>query len=169
MTDFIIKPMQTENEINGKAYVHYKSWQETYAGLVSDEYLSATTLEKCEKLAHRFNDNTFVAKIRDKVIGFVNYGEYRGTDLSEHGEVYAIYVLKEYHGAKIGYELMNAAIKISADYNKIAVWVLKDNTQAIKFYERYGFRPDGAEQEIDLGGKVTEIRMILDKNNILSP
>lgn len=34
MIDYIIKPMETVNEINGKRYVHYKSWQETYTGLV---------------------------------------------------------------------------------------------------------------------------------------
>ncbi len=167
MTNYTIKPLQTDNEIKGKAYVHYKSWQETYAGLVSDEYLSATTLEKCEKLAHRFPNDTLIAKSGDKVIGFISYGVCRNDDTQ--GEVYAIYVLKEYHGSPVGYELMKAAVQALSDYNKIAVWVLKGNDRAIRFYERYGFIPDGAEQALNLSGDVTEIRMILDKNNILSP
>lgn len=161
MTDYIIKPLQTEDEINGKAYVHYKSWQETYTGLVSAEYLSKNTLERNQMTAHRFTDNVLVAKIGDKVIGFVSYGAYRGDDLPHHGEVFAIYVLKEYHGTRVGYGLMNAALKMLSDYGKIAVWVLKGNNRAIRFYERYGFRPDGAEQKLaDLGENVTELRMI---------
>ena len=38
--NYIIKPMQTADEIDGKGYVHYKSWHETYAGLIDAEYLN---------------------------------------------------------------------------------------------------------------------------------
>lgn len=41
--NYIIKPMQTDDEIDGKGYVHYKSWQETYAGLIDAEYLKNMT------------------------------------------------------------------------------------------------------------------------------
>lgn len=34
MHSFTISSMKTEEKINGKACVHYQSWQETYAGLV---------------------------------------------------------------------------------------------------------------------------------------
>lgn len=30
MFNYIIKPMETADEIDGKGYVHYKSWQEAY-------------------------------------------------------------------------------------------------------------------------------------------
>ena len=72
-------------------------------------------------------------------------------------------MLADYHGQKVGYELMNAAINKLSDYKKIAVWVLKGNERAIKFYERYGFRFDGTEQEIMLGTPNTELRMILER------
>lgn len=155
--------MQTDDEINGKGYVHYKSWHETYTGLLDAEYMKTITQEKCDKIAHRWTDNIIVAKDGDKVIGFVGYGAYRGDNLPEYGEVYAIYVLREYHGKKVGYELMNAALEKLADYTKVAVWVLKGNDMAIGFYERYGFRFDGTEQETRLGTPNTELRMILER------
>ena len=37
--EIIIKPMETEDEIRGKAFVHWKSWQESYRGIVDDGYL----------------------------------------------------------------------------------------------------------------------------------
>ena len=38
----------TPQDADGKGYVHWKSWQETYAGLVDADYLSSRmTLEKC--------------------------------------------------------------------------------------------------------------------------
>ena len=158
--NYVVKQMQTADEIDGKGYVHYKSWQETYAGLIDSEYLQKITEEKCKAIARKWTDNILVAKDGDKVIGFVGYGKYRDDTLADYGEVFAIYVLADNHGQKVGYELMNAAINKLSDYNKIAVWVLKGNERAIKFYERYGFRFDGTEQEIMLGTPNTELRMI---------
>ena len=163
MSGYLIKPMESEEEINGKGYVHYKSWHETYAELIDARYLENFTLEKCTAIAHRSLNNIIVAKDGDKVIGFAGYGAYRDSTLSQHGEIFAIYVLEEYHGKKVGYELMNAALEKLSDYKKIAVWVLKGNTRAIHFYERYGFRFDGAKVEIVLGTPNTELRMIYER------
>ena len=160
MSRYIIKPMESEDEINGKGYVHYKSWQETYPGLVDPAYLERHTLEKCINTAHKWSDNILVAKDGEKVVGFAGYGSYRDETLPEHGEVYAIYVLAEYQGKKIGYELMNAALDRLSNYKRVALWVLKGNDKAIRFYERYGFRFDGTEAEIMLGTPNTELRMI---------
>ena len=79
------------------------------------------------------------------------------------GEIFAIYVLAAYYGQKVGYELMNAAFEKLSTYKHIAVWVLKGNERAIKFYERYGFRFDGTEQEIKLGTPNTELRMMYER------
>lgn len=51
---YLIKPMETEAEMDGKGYVHWKSWQETYTGLIDQEYLTNhQTLEKSLLTAHR--------------------------------------------------------------------------------------------------------------------
>lgn len=164
MSKYIIKKMESDDEINGKGYVHYKSWHETYPGLIDAAYLEQFTLEKCTATAHKWPDNIIVAKDGEKVVGFVGYGAYRDETLPAHGEVFAIYVLAEYQGRKIGYELMNAALNKLSDYKKIAVWVLKGNEGAIHFYERYGFHFDGTESEIMLGTSNTEVRMIYERN-----
>lgn len=164
MCRYMIKEMESEEEINGKAYVHFTSWHETYTGLVDTKYMNGITLEKCIKIAQKWRENILVAKDGDKVIGFVGYGAYRDATLPEHGEVYAIYVLKEYQGLKIGYALINAALKKLTEHKKIAVWVLKDNNKAIRFYERYGFKFDGTDAEIKLGTSNTEQRMIYEHN-----
>ena len=163
MGGYTIKPMESEEEIDGKGYVHYKSWHETYPGLIDAGYLEGITLEKCVGIARRWPENIIVAKDGERVIGFVGCGAYRDETLPEYGEVFAIYVLKEYHGQKVGYELMNAALERLSDYQKIAVWVLKGNDRAIRFYERYGFRFDGARAELMLGSPNTELRMIYER------
>lgn len=160
MSGYLLKMMESEDEINGKGYVHYKSWHETYTGLVDKNYMKSITLEKCTETAHRWPDNIIVAKDGDNVIGFVGYGAYRDDTLPEHGEIFALYVLEKYHGQKVGYELMNAAFRKLSDYKKVALWVLKGNDRAIRFYEKYGFCFEGTEAEIMLGTPNTELRMI---------
>ena len=157
---YVVKQMETPEEMDGKGYVHYKSWQETYRGLMEGSYLEGVTLERCQAMARTWTDNILVAKDGCKVIGFAAYGPCRDEDLSDCGEVFAIYLLAEYHGQKVGYELMNAAFEKLKEYEKIVVWVLKGNEKAIKFYERYGFRFDGTEKEVMLGGQNTELRMV---------
>ncbi len=164
MREYIIKKMESEDEINGKGYVHYKSWHETYAGLIDKGYLESHTPEKCIAIAHKWPDNIIIAKDGEKVVGFVGYGAYRDDSLPEHGEVFSIYVLAAYHGRRIGYELMNAALEKLCAYKKIAVWVLKGNDSAIRFYERYGFRFDGTEAEVMLGTPNKELRMIYERD-----
>ena len=164
MCKYLIQEMESEEEINGKAYVHYKSWHETYTNLVDTAYMNTITLEKCVKMARKWRENILIAKDGEKVIGFVGYGSYRDAALPDLGEVYALYVLEEYQGLKVGYALMNAALQKLTDYKKIAVWVLKDNHKAIQFYERYGFRWDGTSMEIMLGAPNVELRMIYERD-----
>ena len=158
---FIVKPMETEEELLGKAYVHWRSWHEAYAGLVPASYLDQLTLEKCEQTARRWPDNLLVAKDGERVVGFVGYGTSRDEDLPGAGDVFAIYVLGEYWGTGVGKTLMDAALKKLEQYGAVAVWVLKGNARAIRFYEKCGFLPDGREQTVNLGGPLPMIRMIL--------
>ena len=69
----IIKAMETDSEKKGKAYVHWKSWHESYENIVSKDYLNKLTLEKCEEWAFQWPENTDVALDGDKVVGFVCY------------------------------------------------------------------------------------------------
>ena len=113
------------------------------------------------EIAFRNTDRILVAKDAGRVIGFAAYGPYRDSGLREAGEVYAIYILREYYGKGVGYALMNAAVERLKGYSAIAVWVLEGNRRAIRFYQRYGFYFDGTKKEIILGTQNTELRMIL--------
>ena len=149
-----VREMRPE-DADGKGYVHWKSWQETYCGLIPDEKL--ISLERCREIAQLYPQNTLVALLDGKVVGFACYVPYRGADISNCGEVQAIYVLKEAQGLGIGRRLMDAALAKLADYDTIALWVLQGNNRAIGFYEHYGYRLDGTSAEISVG---TELRMI---------
>ena len=154
-----IKKMETNDEIRGKAFVHWKSWQEAYPGLVDQAYLDKLTLEKCEDMAYRWPDNLLVAKDHERVVGFVGFGD-RGEEAPDTGEIFALYVLAEYYGKGVAQQLMEAGLKQLEAYPQICLWVLKENQRAIRFYEKCGFIPDGEETVSAIIG-AEEIRMTL--------
>lgn len=157
--NIIIKKMETDDEIKGKAFVQWKSWHEAYPGLVDQEYLDALTLEKCEKIAYSWPNNLIVAKHEGRVIGFIGYGD-RGNEAPNAGEIFALYVLSEYYGKGVAQQLMKTGLEQLNHYSQICLWVLKENQRAIRFYQKCGFIPDGQELNSPNIG-ATEIRMVL--------
>lgn len=155
----IIREMHPE-DCDQKGYVHWKCWQETYTGLVDKSYLSHLSLEKCRNMAYRWPENTFVAELDGKIVGFSCYSAFDVDPLPRHGELMALYVLKEAQNMGIGKALMQAALGKLADYREIHLWVLKGNNRAISFYEHFGFHLDGVSREIKLGAPNTALRMI---------
>lgn len=162
MNELTIRAM-TSADVKEVAYVHWKSWQETYAGLISEDYLLQRTLDYSIMRMRKDYQNTLVAVTDGEVAGFLKYGPCRNYDLMNTGEVYAIYVLQKYQGKGIGYQLMNHALTCLRAYPVIALWVLKGNDKAVAFYQRFGFEFDGAEMELELGSQVTELRLLYHK------
>ena len=159
---FTLLPPTTPSDLRGKALVHWTAWHEAYPGLVSAAFLERMTLAKCEEIAFAHPENMIIAKDGGRVVGFVAWGD-RGEEAPEVGEIFALYVLKEYYGKGVGRALMDAglqALKADSSYKTIVLWVLKENRRAIRFYEKCGFRATGEEmysQRID----AWEIRMAL--------
>ena len=80
--NIVIKKMETDAEIKGKAYVHWKSWQM----FLLDQQLA----DLGSRIAFRRTDNVIIAKDGDSVIGFVGFGKYRNDELENAGEVLPI-------------------------------------------------------------------------------
>ena len=154
MIEYEICSMTTESEMDEKGYVHGKSWQETYEGLMPQEYLENITLEKCIKMAHKWPQNTLLLKVDGNSVGFACVGKSKDTDGAD--EVIAIYLLKEYQGKKLGYALLKEAVSRLSDSPKIVLWVLKGNDHAIRFYQKFGFSFTGKEKALPFG---TELQM----------
>ena len=90
------------------------------------------------------NSEFYFATLDNKVIGYlkINFGQAQ-TELKDKSslEIERIYVLKDFHGKKVGQVLYDKAIDIAkqtkADYVWLGVW--EKNPRAINFYKKYGF------------------------------
>jgi GNAT superfamily N-acetyltransferase len=88
---------------------------------------------------------TFVAARDHIVVGFAALGPSR--DLSELGELYAIYVDPDEWSSGAGRALIDRAEQaLAASYLEATLWVLEENERARRFYELAGWLPDGARK-----------------------
>jgi ribosomal protein S18 acetylase RimI-like enzyme len=83
------------------------------------------------------------------VVGFVTFGPSRDRDAIGLGEIYALYVDPGRYQGGVGRTLMaHARRRLKGEGFEAAVlWVLLGNDSAASFYEREGWRPDGATRE----------------------
>ena len=100
-----------------------------------------------EKLTAELSDDNaefYFAKLDSIVIGYLklNTGQSQ-TELKEEKalEIERIYVLKEFHGKKVGQLLYEKAIQVAKQHNADYVWlgVWEENPRAIHFYKKNGF------------------------------
>lgn len=90
------------------------------------------------------NSEFYFAELDNNVIGYLklNFGQSQ-TELKDDKslEIERIYVLKEFHGKKVGQILYDKAIEIAKQQNADFVWlgVWEKNLRAIHFYKKNGF------------------------------
>ncbi|MES9545266.1 GNAT family N-acetyltransferase [Streptococcus intermedius] len=159
-----IKAMETAEEIESKSFVHWQTWREAYDEILPAEFQEQMTLDKCRFYSQKYPENTLIALDDAKVVGFVSYGDFRDP-ATIAGEIFALYVLKDYYGKGVGQQLMQTAFAALDGYQEIILWVLEDNKRAIAFYEKMGFIFDGEEKIVEFGKAVKEKRMIYSKNS----
>ncbi|WP_327371218.1 GNAT family N-acetyltransferase [Streptomyces sp. NBC_01217] len=167
--DVLIRDM-TVDDCEAVARVRVRGWQSAYAGLMPQSYLDTMDIAEDAQRRRGFfaEGNTVVNAVAERaglgVIGWACYGPYRenGRRLAR-GELYAIYVLPEQIGTGAGRALMTRMLdRAAADgFPELALWVLKENAPARRFYERAGFVPDGAEEPFEVDGVlVPEMRYV---------
>ena len=90
------------------------------------------------------NSDFYFVLIDQKVVGYLklNFAASQ-TELKDDKslEIERIYVLKEFHGKKVGQLLYEQAIQIAKQANAAYVWlgVWEENPRAINFYKKNGF------------------------------
>ncbi len=131
------------------AYVHVESWKSTYKGIVSDKYLqSLSIVERKEKWKQILSNShkTYVVETKEgRIAGFVSFGVERLKQ--KEGELYAIYLLSEFHKKGLGRELFQlASTNLKAEgYDTMLVWVIKNNPSK---YFYYTFKPIQLKEDI---------------------
>ena len=150
-------------DAEGIARVQVAAWRAAYAGIVSAAFLDG--LDVADRVsrwrtrigpAMRRDAPTFVAAdATDAVLGFAHTGPARDDDLDATtvGEIHTIYVdpiaWRAWH-RRVAHG-RDRRVRRSTEVRDLVVWVFDENADARAFYERLGWRPDGATEVDDFG------------------
>jgi ribosomal protein S18 acetylase RimI-like enzyme len=139
----------TLNDIDQLQKIGRQTFYETFSAGNTEENMEKYLEEgfSLEKLTAELNDENaefYFATLGNNVIGYLklNFGQSQ-TELKDDKalEIERIYVLREFHGRKVGQLLyekaMQIARQINADYVWLGVW--EENPRAINFYRKNGF------------------------------
>ncbi|WP_042224358.1 GNAT family N-acetyltransferase [Oceanobacillus manasiensis] len=125
------------------AKVHVDAWRTTYEGIIQNNYLNQLSYESMTSL-WKYNiktDQVYVAvNDQEEIIGFTTGGVKKTEGYHDfQGELYAVYILKEFQGMNIGRKLLNMVVEHvkTLQMNSMLVLVLKDNP-AVQFYKAMG-------------------------------
>jgi GNAT superfamily N-acetyltransferase len=149
--DFERIRVATPDDAHGLGIMHVASWREAYTGVLPDNILSSLSIEGRvamwdQILRQPTNSSSTVVYLAERdgtIVGFGSCGWQRAEDLKAKGydgEFSAIYVLREFQGKGVGARLLG---KMSLDlvgrgFESAALWVLRDNPKARRFYEHRG-------------------------------
>jgi ribosomal protein S18 acetylase RimI-like enzyme len=135
-----IRPSR-QADAQAMAHVYVQTWQDTYLGLVPFGYLYAMSAGELERgfLNETRSKHTlsYIAEDVGEVRGFISGGYARQADDVYEGEIYALYVLRNYQRQGIGTQLVLAlaAAFNRNDIHSMFVWVLEQNP-CRRFYEK---------------------------------
>jgi GNAT superfamily N-acetyltransferase len=157
----------TLDDVSGIAQVHVQSWKSAYQGQLPDDVIESQDEAKRAALWLQLLRNTrYVAVLDDTICGFCSLIRSRDPGTSDQtGEIATIYVDPVHWRSGAGSALMGAAVEVArtTGYRAITLWVLESNWAGRRFYEHFGFAPDGeTKQEERAGLSLFEVRYRLE-------
>jgi ribosomal protein S18 acetylase RimI-like enzyme len=136
----VIRPSQS-SDAQTMSRIYVKTWRDTYLSVIPFDYLFGMSASRQEQaFINELGSNqivSFVAEDAGRVVGFITGGPERNKDDIYNGEVYTLYVLKQFQRRGIGGKLVSALVT-RLDQNGIysmLVRVLKLNPYR-RFYQK---------------------------------
>ena len=136
----------TLEDIEQVARLHVDSWHETYAGIISQDYLDnmKSNLEKrIERMKNEFNLRTMiVVTLNEEIVGFSEFvfsNEF-SKNLDIDCELCGLYIKNGYKHLGLGSIVFEYVTNLFKEQNKkkMGLWCVKENEPAISFYKKKG-------------------------------
>lgn len=128
------------------ATIHVTSWQKIYRGHIPDTILDNLSIKEREQKWRELINNKVIILVIEKnneIVGFASLCPSRDSDTDPKicGEISAVYLNPDVWHQGLGTKLCNYALSEleGMGFKEVILWVLKENNQARKFYERMGF------------------------------
>lgn len=136
---------KTREDCAPVVHVATVAWNETYKGIVDDNYLNKlyeTEEQRANDIYNKFDEednHQLVLEVDNNIVGFVNVGDTDDTNYDNCGELHAIYILGKYKGKGFGKKLFEAGVEElkRMGYDKMIIGCLVGNPSN-DFYKHMG-------------------------------
>jgi len=150
------------SDVDRLAVVNVETWRHAYAAIIVKQHLDAMELDEYRdrwrsNITDGSNGRTFlVAEVQADIAAYAIGGPYRPQDETDKtpetaalAEVYALYTHPAMQGRGVGRAVHDELLVhlMRQGYADAALWVLRDNELGRAWYERQGWRVDGATSD----------------------
>lgn len=145
--------------------IQVDSWQ-AYSHIFSPAYMAEhNSFERrflyWMNLLTRNIDRTYLIEDEGRSVGYITISYPRDDDVVGALELTALYLKTEEMGKGYAAYVMRrlfTSVK-AAGFDRLTLWVLKDNQHAIDFYRHLGFTSDSIEMTLPIHGAILQARM----------
>ncbi|MDE5993711.1 MAG: GNAT family N-acetyltransferase [Oscillospiraceae bacterium] len=150
-----IRRLRPEDDRNALSRIYEESWRFAYSGIIPQDYLDSIPKGQWAASADKPNISTLVLVADGEMVGTASFCPSRFEDMAGWGEIVSIYLLPDHMGKGYGKMLFAEAVRGLEEmgFRDIFLWVLEENTNARRFYERQGFVQNGKYLDDNIGGK----------------
>lgn len=150
-----IRPVASTDDWMAISNIYEQSWKYAYRGIIPDTWLARISAGQWANGLKAPGRLSLLLFADGQMCGSSSYCYARMEEMEGYGEIVSMYLLPETMHKGYGYQFMQAVISRLHDlgYQKVYLWVLEENTNARRFYERFGFVPNGRRQTDTFDGK----------------
>lgn len=150
-----IRYIQKDDDRLAVSSIYEEGWKYAYRGIVPQDYLDSIPKGQWAPYLDKEGVYSLVMIEDGRLIGTSSFSKSRWETYSDWGEMISIYLLPQYMGKGYGRLLLNAVVAElqKLGFQDIFLWVLAENINARKFYEKCGFRSAGHYMDHEIGGK----------------
>jgi ribosomal protein S18 acetylase RimI-like enzyme len=137
-----IRPATVE-DAEAIARVKVETWRDTYKSFLDPLVLAGLSIEdQTVRWRDRLRQGqpAFTACLGGDIVGFGVFGANRFPEVPCDGELHAIYIHPQAQGKGAGLGLMRVGVDqlLGEGYESMAVFVFKQNTPGVRFYQSLG-------------------------------
>ncbi|SDU38095.1 GNAT family N-acetyltransferase [Stappia sp. ES.058] len=131
------------DDAHALACVHEEAWRATYRGLIDGRELERMISKRGPQWWRRALSRGVqiqILHVGGTPAGYATFGRSRMRELPFEGEIYELYIRPDHQGLGFGTELFHAArgALVRSRMSGLAVRVLRDNEDALRFYRHRG-------------------------------
>ena len=151
----VIRRLRADDDRNALSRIYEESWRFAYKGIIPQDYLDSIPKGQWAASADKPNISSLILTENGEMVGTASFCPSRFEDMAGWGEIVSIYLLPNFMGKGYGKMLFAEAVRglEEVGFRDIFLWVLEENTNARRFYERQGFVPSGKYLDDNIGGK----------------